>query len=80
MHAGHVIKCVTFLNTSNSTKTQNVDMSYQTFFFPSKISRNAIACHAHKERLWLARLTFNMNLHGGLRLIREFRYSGGDHT
>ena len=35
VHAGHMIKCVTSLNTSNSTKTQNVDMTYQTFFFPS---------------------------------------------
>ena len=33
---GHVIECVISLNTSNSTKTQNVDMSYQTFFFPSR--------------------------------------------
>ena len=36
MHAGHVIKCMASLNTSNSTKTQNIDMSYQTFFFPSR--------------------------------------------
>ena len=37
MHAGHVIKCVTSLNTSNSTKTQSIDdMSYQTFVFPSR--------------------------------------------
>ena len=41
---GHVIKCVTSMNTSNSTKTQNVDMSYQTFFFFPESS-------AHKKRL-----------------------------
>ena len=77
MHAGHMIKCVTFLNTSNSMKTQNVDMSYQTFFFPSRKPR--------PQRMSVARrLTFNMDLHGGLRLFREniflFRDSGGDHT
>ena len=33
---GHVIKCLTSLNTSNSTKTLNVDISYETFFFPSR--------------------------------------------
>ena len=32
---GHVIECVTSLNTSNSTNTRNVDMSYQMFFFSS---------------------------------------------
>ena len=30
VHAGHMIKCVTSLNTSNSTKTQNMS----SFFFP----------------------------------------------
>ena len=35
---GHVIECVSSLNTSNSTKTRNVDMSYQT-------------SSSHKERL-----------------------------
>ena len=33
---GQVIKCVTSLKTSNSKKTQNVDMSYQTFFYSSE--------------------------------------------
>ena len=35
MHAGHMTKSVTSLNTSNSTNTQNIDMCYQTLFFPS---------------------------------------------
>ena len=42
--AGHVIKCVTSLNTSNSTKNQIVDISYQMFF-------SLPASSAHKERL-----------------------------
>ena len=50
---GMLIKSVTSLNTSNSTKTQNVDMSYQMFFFPScklcpqeRLARETTSCDA----------------------------------
>ena len=43
---GQVIECMTFLNTSNSTKTQNVDMNYWKFFsFPaSSTHKECLAC------------------------------------